>query len=280
MPSILQYQQSIASEFMALKDRVRFFIEDAHWGEDGRYKELILSDYIKGIVPNGVAVGTGFVRNAEGELTSQLDIVIYKENYPTLFQKGDFVVLMPESVIGIIEVKSKTTHNSLALHNRNTDYGSTIQKCDRNGRIIGNRDIFNGIFGYETDISIRNNNTEFRRQLQVNEGYLNHLCLDSNVFCRYWLDGNPLDRHRDPRPCYSFYDLSWSNIFNVNQTERGGLAFGYFISNLLEYVYREIMPQALNPQYFEFLYPLEGTKERYRFPNCDIKQEIANLQNV
>lgn len=45
MNGVMKYQQSIASEFSSIKDRVRFFINDRHWGEDGRYKEVILINY-------------------------------------------------------------------------------------------------------------------------------------------------------------------------------------------------------------------------------------------
>lgn len=88
----IRYQQSIAAEFIAIKDRVRYFIQDNHWGEDGRYKELILINYLRKILPENVAVGTGFVRNSYNELTDQIDIIIYKKNDPKLFSEGDFVI--------------------------------------------------------------------------------------------------------------------------------------------------------------------------------------------
>ena len=262
--NVVEYQQSIAAEFKALKDRVRYFIEDAHWGEDGRYKEIILSNFLKTVLPNNVEVGTGFVRNNDGQLTSQIDIIIYNKDYPVLFRHGDFVVLMPESVLGIIEVKSKTT--PFVLVSQQSKMGA-IEKCERNGKIIGKKTIFNGIWGFDTDIKIKNsNNRGVRRQLKECQGYLNHICFDSNLFCRYWEDGNIMDRYFDARPCYSFYNLSCK--------PDSGLAYGYFISNLLEYIYRQNSPEALSKQYFHFLYPLENTKEEYRYENCDVKLDL------
>ena len=32
MNEAMRYQQSISAEFLAIKDRVRFFIQDNHWG--------------------------------------------------------------------------------------------------------------------------------------------------------------------------------------------------------------------------------------------------------
>lgn len=275
MLNVERYQQSIAAEFEAQKNRVRFFIDDAHWGEDGRYKEIILGDFLKGILPANVEVGTGFIKNANGELTNQIDLIIYKKNHPYLFKKGDFVVLMPNSVLGIIEVKS-TASSDILTRRKKADSKSVIEICELNGRIIGNNQIFNGIWGYDSNIRIssKTRNTNLGRHLLKSFGYLNHICFNSNVFCRYWEQGNPTDRGIDNRPCFSFYDLSWNTIFDPNCNDRPGLAFGYFISNLLEYVYRQISPQVLDEQYFEFLYPIEHTKEAYRYFGCDIKIDL------
>lgn len=186
---------------------------------------------------------------------------------------------MPESVIGIIEVKSKLTHNSLSrrkLSNARVE-PSTIDKCNNNGTIIGNVEIFNGIFSYETDINIIPKLASYNvgKQLKEKNGYLNHICFDQNTFMRYWANGNPIDQmHNDSRPSYSFYNLSSKNILHLHNNEDKGLAFGYFIANLLEVVYRFVAPHVLNDQYFEFLYPLENTKEKYRICGCDIKVDL------
>lgn len=262
----LLYQQSIAAEFTAIKDRVRFFIDKKHWAEDGRYKEVILMNYLRKILPSNVAVGTGFVKNRSGELTNQIDIIIYKEQSPRLFSEGDFVVVMPESVFGIIEVKSTSTTSVLTSKKSNL---SVIQKAEKNGKIIGNKRIFNGIFAYDNKVSFNSQfvNTNVAKQLSELQGYLNHLSLGSNNFIRYWEEGNPLG---DGRKCYSAYNLSYKKVTGEDVVNGQGFSFGYFISNLLETVYSIITPHVLNEQYFEFLYPLKGTKERYRVRNCEV----------
>jgi hypothetical protein len=182
----VRYQQSIAAEFIALKDRVRFFIEDNHWGEDGRYKEIILMNFLRRVLPDNIAVGTGFVKNNYNQLTDQIDIIVYKKNDPKLFSEGDFVILMPESVLGIVEVKSKV--NSQILCNRNQhgrEILSTIDKCHRNGEIIGRNNIFNGIFSYEKQISFEGRRISdlFVGQLKEKYGYINHICFDQIFLC-------------------------------------------------------------------------------------------------
>lgn len=47
MPNYVEYQKSISNELLSIKDRVRNFIDDHHWGEDGRYKEIILSHIVR-----------------------------------------------------------------------------------------------------------------------------------------------------------------------------------------------------------------------------------------
>ena len=43
----LAFQKSISNELIATKDRVRNIIENRHWGEEGRYKEVILIENLK-----------------------------------------------------------------------------------------------------------------------------------------------------------------------------------------------------------------------------------------
>lgn len=267
MNNNVRYQQSIAAKFAAIKNQVKFFIADNHWGEDGRYKEIILMNFLREILPNNVGVGTGFVRSQDEQLTTQIDIIIYKKNDPRLFSEGDFVILMPESVLGIIEVKS--TASSASLSSKRNNKLSTIEKCHRNGLIIGNNQIFNGIFSYDKTMSFgrRFNQSKIVEQLGNNGGYLNHICFDSDIFMRFWEHGNP---QLNENPCYSLYDLSYENIFGDDENRNAGLAFGYFISNMLEMIYTIVAPEVLNTQYFEFLYPLENTKEIYRFEDKEI----------
>lgn len=39
-PDSLKYQETIAKEFEAVKDRVRYLIGSAHWGKKGAIKKL------------------------------------------------------------------------------------------------------------------------------------------------------------------------------------------------------------------------------------------------
>ena len=60
-PDPKSFQTSITEELLILRNRVRFLIGDAHWGEDGSYKEAILRKILRGFLPKDLNIGTGFI---------------------------------------------------------------------------------------------------------------------------------------------------------------------------------------------------------------------------
>lgn len=237
MPNYIEYQQSISNELFSLKNRVRNFIDDRHWGEDGRYKEIILSEMLKRHLPKNVSIGTGFVVN-QYNISTQVDIIVYDNKFPLMFEQGDFVIVPSESVLGIVEVKS-----SLNV----TKAKTAVDKATNNGRIIG-KHIFNGIFVFDNSIAFENFNSELQNIIRESDGYLNHICFGKDYFLKFWIDGsqpNNLERH------YSIYELN-------------DLAFGYFISNLVEDVYIQMTELSLPNTLKKMFYPIEETKEAHK----------------
>jgi hypothetical protein len=57
--STRQFHISTGSELLAIRHRVRNLI--THWGEDGRYKEVVVKSVIKRFLREDLAIGTGFV---------------------------------------------------------------------------------------------------------------------------------------------------------------------------------------------------------------------------
>ena len=91
-----------------------------HKGEDGRFVEDLLREYLNRYLPNGLEVLTGFIlrpavktgetgkeRKAESDAHStQLDIIVFDSgNYPVFQRFGNSVIVPPEGVVGIISVK-------------------------------------------------------------------------------------------------------------------------------------------------------------------------------
>ncbi len=91
-----------------------------HKGEDGRFVEDLLREYLNRYLPNGLEVLTGFIlrpavktgetgkeRKGESDCHSkQLDIIVFdSDNYPVFQRFGHSVIVPPEGVVGIISVK-------------------------------------------------------------------------------------------------------------------------------------------------------------------------------
>ena len=246
MPDYTAYQRSISDELISMKDRVRNFIDGHHWGEDGRYKEIILAHTLRQHLPENVSVGTGFVVSDDG-LTKQIDIIVYRDDFPLMFKQDNFVIAPSESVLGIIEVKSRIK----------TDVGKkAIRNATENGRIIG-RDIFNGIFAFESQNECLNN-SDLRNELANSAGVVNYLCFGSEIFLKYWETGYPRIN-----PCAQ-------DSYAVYQIER--LAFGYFISNLIEDIHIALHGQRLPNALNRMFYPIEGTKEARKIDEIAVRE--------
>ena len=97
------YLQSLTQELAAIQTRVRLLVQ--HWPSDGHFKESILRQVLRRHLPANVSVGTGFVVNFFGP-SGEIDIVITDDTMPTLFRDGELVIVTPESVRAIIEVKT------------------------------------------------------------------------------------------------------------------------------------------------------------------------------
>lgn len=242
MPNYTKYQKSISDELIATKDRVRNFIDAAHWAEDGRYKEIILKDILANKLPAFASIGTGFVMG--DRLSSQIDIIIYRSDIPVLFQKADFVIVSKEAVLGIIEVKTKLDDSII---------DDTFKKAHDNGQIIG-RHIFNGIFSYDAGYSMNILHTPIDRVCKEYPGYVNNVSFGKDYFMKYWQDGSP---RGEPGEKYRIYKIE-------------NLSFGYFISNLIEDIYNQYQHARLPDALLRVMYPIENTKEAHKKYNINL----------
>lgn len=122
---LTSYAALLGDSFSSKINLLTQIVQGAHYPSIGRYKERLLSKAIAEYIPRGFEVGTGFVlfpteQSFEGEipkgfdplnmsahvLSRQCDIIIYDANsFPIIFRDDDFVVVRPESVKSIIEVK-------------------------------------------------------------------------------------------------------------------------------------------------------------------------------
>ncbi len=250
-----EFQKSITRELDIIKNRVRNLIGDAHWGEEGRYKEAVLKNILRRFLPSNLSIGTGFIVNRdftdfthETQISSQIDIIIYDNNIPVLFSEGDFVITTYKNVKGIIEVKTKI---------RNSELREILQKIERNGQLIKKK-IFNGLFAYEYEDNMTY--SSIVEGLKNTKGYVNHISLGPDLFIKFWKRESANNLSPPVRDCKN-------DFFNIYRIEE--LSFSYFISNLLELT----SASELDDRWW-FLYPIEGGKERNR-----IKTICLNYKN-
>lgn len=271
---IEEFQKSITRELTQIKDRVEFIIGNANWGSVGSYKEAILRKSILQFLPSNLKIGTGFIvsnsdhlNGRNGIISTQLDIIIYDDKSPVIFQEGDFVIVTETSVRAVIEVKTKITNFSNPNPNPNNGRINVQQNAlniilhklnklrdfdtfNPNGL---HRKKFIGVFSF--DYSQNFSDTRVDDALKISNGLVNHISLGPDRFIRYWENTLNLD----PSPnyngrCYIRYDLR-------------ELSFSYFISNLIHITADEDPVER-----YWFSFPIEGTKERYRAINNPIIQ--------
>ncbi len=209
------FYESINKELIAVKDRVRSLIGEAHWGEDGRYKEAVLKNVISRFLPKNLSIGTGFVINPKKELTNQIDLIIYDDRSPVLFSEGDFVIVPANIVRAIIEVKTSIRNGS--------DLKETIKKCEQNGKkietVAQNDKIFNGLFCYECFLTINTIRDSLKDYFNITDCSIfkkvSNIALGDEKFLHVWWEHKP---------------------FSLKGYEIPNLSFAYFIANLLAHL--------------------------------------------
>jgi len=135
-----------------------------------------------------------------------------------LFKEGDFVILTPDAVRGIIEIKANMQNQGV------TDI---IRQANENGQSIfsGKKDkrqkFFNGIFSYEGFESLdvdrlvaqyKAGNEPFIGSTDYKKFKVNHVTLNKNWFIKLWND-----------------DQNPHSLYNIEE-----LSFPFFISNLVD----------------------------------------------
>jgi hypothetical protein len=253
-PNSLEYQKSIALEFNATKNRIRYLIGSTHWGEDGRHKEVILMNFLKRFLPNNVEVGTGFIKEGNN-ISTQIDIIIYNPSLPIYFKENDFVIVQPKSVLGIIEVKSNPDRNKIA---------EAIFKASQAGELIQENLIFNGLFifgeannnqSHSPKILKRPRNGEFKKSLLdalLKNNGINHIVSNDGAFIKKWNEEKKFS-------CYAIKDLATS----------------YFFSNLLDIINHRTELLGIPESMYDHLYPIPEGKEN--FIKWKVVQQIQNF---
>ncbi|MEX3007306.1 DUF6602 domain-containing protein [Hoeflea sp. TYP-13] len=122
----------VGQSFSARVDMLEHVIGSTHFPSIGQYKERLLAKVLRDYLPRTIEVGTGFVlfpcplekgvdlenfdelNQASFQPSRQCDIIVFDSStVPVIFRDDDFVVVRPESVKAIIEVKGSLTSKGL-----------------------------------------------------------------------------------------------------------------------------------------------------------------------
>ena len=103
-----------------------------HPGENGRAREQILTNFLRRILPSKFAVDTGFVIDATGGISNQIDIVIYRDDYHSVLEVGNIKHFMVESVVAVIE--NKASISDVKTLNQAIENIKSVKSLDRSNR--------------------------------------------------------------------------------------------------------------------------------------------------
>lgn len=120
----------------------------SHSAERGRLLETTLVNFFSTVFPKRIGIGTGQVVDAPGkEPSRQIDIVLHDAiNYPLLLKEPGYQLFINESVLSVIEVKSKLNKKYLeeGITNINSARGLLKFPPKEHPQTLG------GLFCYET----------------------------------------------------------------------------------------------------------------------------------
>lgn len=128
----------------------------AHAGEDGRYVEDLVREYLQQFLPRDLEVLTGFIlrpavktgetgrerKNDQDRHSGQLDIVVYDSAaYPVFQRFGNSVIVPPEGVVAVVSIK-KHLNDGDVLHECGELFDAaslcqTLRSNDRNDKVRG-----------------------------------------------------------------------------------------------------------------------------------------------
>ena len=179
-------------------------------------------------MPSKYVIATGFVVKqtavrGEHHSSKQIDLIIYDTSFPVLFKESDFVIVTPDAVRGIIEVKANLENQGLT---EVTKKANEIGQFIFNGKTNTAAPFFNGIFSYEgfgTLIGIdrvregvTKASTDFNADLNFSKYRVNHICLNVDWFYKFWEQEDEGNRNF---------------VYKISE-----LSFSFFIGNLMDFL--------------------------------------------
>lgn len=128
------YIESVANEVLSKYRRLDSVL--SHAPSKGSYHEKILRDVIRGYLPSTFSVGEGFIINKNGDISSQMDILIVDNLDPRSFgyKDNNFFVATNIAVTCFGEVKTYCRRSEFINSFHNLIHASLIMGSDHSAR--------------------------------------------------------------------------------------------------------------------------------------------------
>ena len=113
------------AEIESKLDRVNDLIGNIHRPSEGSYREILLRDFLRRVLPDRYRVSTGFVLGWPGGPSSQMDVIVWDAHrHAPFMETGEFAVVPDSAVRALIEVKTTLDATNLkkALRNLHPDH--------------------------------------------------------------------------------------------------------------------------------------------------------------
>ncbi|NKK67406.1 hypothetical protein GFL88_28610 [Rhizobium leguminosarum bv. viciae] len=102
----------ISDEFLAKSKQLKEIIR-SHGPTIGTGHEVLLRSFLQTALPKWVSVGHGFIVDNDGKTSKECDVIIYNSTqYSPIYKVDDFVVVPPEAVHAVVEVKTRLSRKS------------------------------------------------------------------------------------------------------------------------------------------------------------------------
>jgi len=166
--NLAEFHSNEARSMLQLYQQVERLIgKKHHHPSEGGYCEDIVRSFLRNSLPSRFSVDTGFIigettdisiykKKKKGSLigaSPQIDIIIHDSSeYAPIMRSGEFVVVLPDAVRGIIEVKKRLTSKNLKEGLVNIAIAKLLIHNSRLDR-VGN--LFSGIYAFDLDKDMR-----------------------------------------------------------------------------------------------------------------------------
>jgi hypothetical protein len=110
---------------------LRLVASVSHRGEAGRAREGILRRFLSRIAPPALGLEPGFVIDGQGNVSGQIDLVLYRTEYYPVLEVGGVKHFLVEAVVAVFEVKAST--DSAVKLTDALEQIETVKVLDRTG---------------------------------------------------------------------------------------------------------------------------------------------------